>query len=95
MKDEEEAPEQDQSNKETIVNQEEIRNDQHDVHENSPKSLKEWFQKNHPSNQIISNINEGIGTRRSRQLRSSQQAHLSFLATFESRNFELVNMNTR
>ena len=66
MKDEEEAPEQDQSNKETPVNQEEIRNDQHDVEEVSPKGSKEWYQKNHPSNQIIGNINEGIGTRRSR-----------------------------
>ena len=65
VKDEEEAPEQDQSNKETKINQEEIRNDQQDVQENSPKASKEWCQKNHPSNQIINNINEGIGTRRS------------------------------
>ena len=64
VKDEEEAPKEDQSNKETIVNQEEIRNDQQNVQENSPKALKEWCQKNHPSNQIIGNINEGIGTRR-------------------------------
>ena len=40
MKDEEEAPEQGQENKETVVNQEEIRNDQQDVQENSPKALK-------------------------------------------------------
>ena len=88
VKDEEEAPEQGQSNKETTVNQEEIRNDQQDVQETYPKVLKEWCQKNHPSNQIIDKINEGIGTRRSRQLRSSQQAHLAFLATFEPSNHE-------
>ena len=40
VKDEEEAPEQDQSNKDKTVNQEEIRNDQQDVQENSPKALK-------------------------------------------------------
>lgn len=42
MKDEEEAPEQDQSNKETKVNQEEIRNYQQEVQETSLKVLKEW-----------------------------------------------------
>ena len=47
VKDEEDAVEQDQSNKETTVNQEEIRNDQQDVQENFPKALKEWCQKNH------------------------------------------------
>lgn len=40
MKEEEEAGEKNQSNKETIVNQDEIRNDQHDVQETSPKVLK-------------------------------------------------------
>ena len=40
VKDEEEALEQDQSNKETTVNQEEIRNDQQEVQENYPKALK-------------------------------------------------------
>ena len=40
MKDEKEAPKQDQSNKEKTVNQEEMRNDQQDVQENSPKDLK-------------------------------------------------------
>ena len=56
MKDEEEALKQDQSNKETTLNQEEIRNYQQDVQETSPKVLIEWGQKNHPSNQIINNI---------------------------------------
>jgi len=88
VKDEEEAPEQGQSNKETTVNQEEIRNDQHDVQENFPNILKEWCQKNHPSNKIIGNINEGIRTRRIRHIHSSQHSHLSLLATFEPRNFE-------
>jgi len=40
MKGEEESPEQDQSNKETPVNQEEIINDQQDVQEVSPKVSK-------------------------------------------------------
>ena len=37
---EEETLEQDQWNKETKINQEEIINDHHDVQENSPKALK-------------------------------------------------------
>ena len=57
VKDEEESGEQEKSNKETTINQEEIRNDQQYVQENSPKALKEWCQNNHPSNQIIGNIN--------------------------------------
>ena len=40
MKDEEESLEHDQSNKEKTINQEEIRNDQQDVQETSPKVLK-------------------------------------------------------
>ena len=93
VKDEEEAPEQDQSNKETPVNQEEIINGQQDVQEVSPKGSKEWYQKNRPSNQIIGNINEGNGTRRSRQLHSSQQSHLSLLATFKPSNYKEASQN--
>ena len=40
VQDEDEAPEQDQSNQETTFNQEEIRNNQRDVQENSLKALK-------------------------------------------------------
>ena len=40
VKDEEKALGQDQSNKETIVNQEEIKNNLYDVQENSLKALK-------------------------------------------------------
>lgn len=53
---------------EAIVNQEEVNNDQQDIQkqqqEAPPKRTKEWIQKNHPSNQIIGDINEGIETRK-------------------------------
>ena len=53
---------------EATINQEEVNNDQQDIQEQQqeapPKRTKEWIQKNHPSNQIIGDINEGIGTRK-------------------------------
>jgi len=53
---------------EAIVNQEEVNNDQQDIQEQQqeapPNITKEWIQKTHPSNQIIGDINEGIGTRK-------------------------------
>ena len=79
------------------VHQEEVNNDQQDIQEQQeeapPKRTKEWIQKNHPSNQIIGDINEGIGTRKGRQLCSSQQAHIAFLATFEPSSFEEASQN--
>eukprot|EP00253_Pinus_taeda_P005134 PITA_05134 len=82
---------------EATVNQEEVNNDQQDIQEQQqeapPKRKKEWIQKNHPSNQITGDINEGIGTRKDRQLRSSQQAHIDFLATFDHSNFEEASQN--
>ena len=76
---------------EATINKEEVNNDHQDIPEQQqeapPKKTKEWIQKNHPSNQIIGDINEG------RQLRSSQQAHVGFLATFEPSIFEEANQN--
>ena len=71
---------------EATINQEEVNNNHQDIPEKQqeapPRITKEWIQKNHPSNQIIGDINEG------RQLRSSQQAHTTFLATLEPSIFE-------
>ena len=76
---------------EATINEEEVNNDHQDIPEQQqeapPRRKKEWIQKNHPSNQITSDINEG------RQLHSSQQAHVSFLATFEPSSFEEASQN--
>ena len=76
---------------EATINQEEVNNNHQDIPEKQqeapPRITKEWIQKNHPSNQIIGDINEG------RQLRSSQQAHIAFLATFEPSSFEEASQN--
>ena len=76
---------------EETINKEEVNNDHQYIleqqQETPPRRTKEWIQKNHPSNQIIGDINEG------RQLRSSQQAHVSFLATFEPSSFEEASQN--
>ena len=70
---------------EATINKEEVNNDHQDIpkkqQEAPPRRTKEWIQNNHPSNQIIGDINEGG------QLRSSQQAHIAFLATFEPSSF--------
>ena len=76
---------------EATINKEEVNNDHQDIpelqQEAPPRRTKEWIQKNHPSNQIIGDIKEG------HQLRSSQQAHVSFLATFEPSRFEEASQN--
>ena len=76
---------------EATINEEEVNNDHQDIPEQQqeapPRRTKEWIQKNHPSNQIIGDINEG------RQLRSSQQAHVAFLATLEPSSFEEASQN--
>ena len=75
---------------EATINQEKV-NDHQDMPEQQqkapPKRTKEQIQKNHPSNQIIGDINEV------RQLRSSQKAHVAFLATFEPISFEEASQN--
>ena len=52
---------------EATMNQEEVNNDHKDIREQQqeapPKRTKEWIQKNHPSNQIIGDINEGRNIR--------------------------------
>ena len=76
---------------EATINKEEENNDHQDIPKQQekapPRRRKEWIQKNHPSNQIIGDINER------RQLRSSQQAHVTFLATFDPSSFEEANQN--
>ena len=76
---------------EATINEEEVNNDHQDIpeqqQESPPRRKKVWIQKNHPSNQIIGDINEV------RQLRASQQAHVSFLETFESSSFEEAIQN--
>ena len=66
---------------EATINEEEVKNDHQDIPEQQqearPRRTKEWIQKNHPSNQIIGDINEG------RQIHSSQQAQIAFRATCE------------
>ena len=48
---------------EETINEEEVNNDNQDIPEQQqeapPRRTKEWIQKNHPSNQIIGDINEG------------------------------------
>ena len=61
---------------EATINEEEVNNDHQDIPEQKqeypPRRTKEWIQKNHPSNQIIGDINEG------RQLRSSATSSRCF-----------------
>ena len=47
---------------------------------------KNWYQKNHPSNQIISDKDARIGTRR-RQSGRNEQVHFSLLSTIELETF--------
>ena len=76
---------------EATIKQEEVNNDHQDIaeqqQESPSKRTKECIQKKHPSNQIIGYINEG------QKLCSSQQAHISFLETFEPSSFEEANQN--
>ena len=76
---------------EATINEEELNNDHQDIPEQQqeapPRRTKELIQKNHPSNQIIGDINEG------RQLHSSQKPHIHFLATFEPSSFEEASQN--
>jgi hypothetical protein len=52
-----------------------------------PKSPpKTWYQKNHPSKQIIGTVDEGVSTRKVRKF-VSEQVHLSLLSTVEPYNF--------
>ena len=50
-----------QDSQEVTINQEVVNNDHQDIleqqQEATPKRTKEWIQKNHPSNQIIGDIN--------------------------------------
>jgi hypothetical protein len=51
------------------------------------KSPLRIIRKNHPENQIIGDINEGVQTRR-KLIKDSEQSHVSFLSTTEPKNFE-------
>ena len=70
--DEEQLPKDEEENQ-PIVEQEEQKD--------QPKS-KNWYQKNHPSDQIIADKDVEIGTRR-RQSRRNEQVHFSLLSTIE------------
>jgi hypothetical protein len=51
------------------------------------KSPLRIIRKNHPENQIIGDINEGVQTRR-KLIKDSEQSHFSFLSMTEPTNFE-------
>ena len=76
---------------EATINDEEVNIDHQDIPEQQqqapPSREKGWIKKNHASNQIIGDINQG------RQLRSLEQAHIAFLATFEPNSFEEASQN--
>jgi hypothetical protein len=51
------------------------------------KSPLRIIRKNHPENQIIGDINEGVQTRR-KLIKDSEQSHVSFLSVTEPKFFE-------
>ena len=51
---------------------------------------KNWYQNNHPSNQIIGDKDAGIGTRRRQSVRN-EQVHFSLLSTTELGTFAEAN----
>jgi hypothetical protein len=51
------------------------------------KSPLRIIRKNHPENQIIGDINEGVQTRR-KLIKDSEQSHVAFLSMTEPKNFE-------
>ena len=53
---------------------------------------KNWYQKNHPSYQIISDKDAGIATR-IRQSGRNEQVHFSLLSTTQPRNFIEASTN--
>ena len=55
----------------------------------SPKTPRKWVQKNHPSDWIIGNKDEGVET--TGKIRSPEQTHLTLLSTIEPNCFEEAN----
>jgi hypothetical protein len=51
------------------------------------KSPHRIIRKNHPENQIIGDINEGVQTRR-KLIKDTEQSHAAFLSMNEPTNFE-------
>jgi hypothetical protein len=51
------------------------------------KSPLKIIRKNHPKNQIIGDLNEGVQTRR-KFIKDSEQSHVAFLSMTEPKNFE-------
>ena len=51
------------------------------------KSPLKIIRKNHPKNQIIGDLNEGVQTRR-KLIKDSEQSHVAFLSLTEPKNFE-------
>jgi hypothetical protein len=51
------------------------------------KSPLRIIRKNHPENQIIGDINEGVQTRR-KLIKDTKQSHVAFLSMIEPTNFE-------
>jgi len=51
------------------------------------KSPLRIIRKNHPENQIIGDINEGVQTR-TKLIKDSEQSHVAFLSMTEPKNFE-------
>jgi hypothetical protein len=49
------------------------------------------IRKNHPENQIIGDINEGVKTRR-KLIKNSEQSHVVFLSMAEPKNFEEASL---
>jgi hypothetical protein len=58
------------------------------VQQVSPKTPRKRVHKNHHSDQIIGNKDEGLETRR--KIRSPKQTHLTLLSTIEPNCFEYV-----
>ena len=52
------------------------------------KTPRKRIQKNHPEEQIIGDINAGVGTRRRRQESTSTHEHVSLLSLIEPKNIE-------
>jgi hypothetical protein len=57
------------------------------VNRKNQNLLSELLRKNHPENQIIGDINEGVQTRR-KLIKNTEQSHVAFLSMMNLQNFE-------
>jgi hypothetical protein len=75
------------SEREEAESDEDVNNQTNTSQQKEAKSPLRIIRKNHPENQIIGDINEGVQTRR-KLIKDTDQSHVAFLSMIEPTNFE-------